>query len=89
VTYTILLHKKAEKELSKIPKEFREDIISEAKKLTENPKSQGKKLKPTEYYRIRVGDYRAVYEILEDEKKIVILMIGHRSKIYYNFQQLK
>jgi mRNA interferase RelE/StbE len=89
VTYSVFLHKKAEKELSKIPNEFSKSIISEAKKLSIDPKSIGKKLKPTEYYRIRVGDYRAIYQIQEAEKKVVILLVGYRSKIYYDFEQLK
>jgi len=33
-------------------------------------------------YKLRIGDYRVVYEILYDEKVIVIHQVGHRSEIY-------
>jgi mRNA interferase RelE/StbE len=33
-------------------------------------------------YKLRIGDYRVVYEILHDEKMIVIHQVGHRSEIY-------
>jgi len=33
-------------------------------------------------YRLRVGDYRILYEILHDEQAIVIYALGHRSEIY-------
>ena len=33
-------------------------------------------------YKLRIGDYRIVYEILYDEKMIVIHQVGHRSEIY-------
>ena len=33
-------------------------------------------------YKLRVGDYRVVYEILHNEKVIVVHLIGHRGEIY-------
>jgi len=33
-------------------------------------------------YKFRIGDYRVVYEILYDEKMIVIHQVGHRSEVY-------
>ena len=33
-------------------------------------------------YKLRVGDYRVVYEILHDEQTIVIHLIGHRREVY-------
>jgi mRNA interferase RelE/StbE len=34
------------------------------------------------FYRLRVGDYRVVYEILHGERAIVIHLIGHRREVY-------
>ncbi|MGC8788282.1 MAG: type II toxin-antitoxin system RelE family toxin [Anaerolineae bacterium] len=36
----------------------------------------------TGLYKLRVGDYRVIYEILHDEQIIVIHAIGHRREIY-------
>ena len=43
-----------------------------------------KKLKGTlsGCYRYRVGDWRVVYEVLEDERVVIVLVISHRSKVY-------
>jgi mRNA interferase RelE/StbE len=34
------------------------------------------------FYKLRVGDYRVVYEVLDGKRLIVIHMIGHRRDIY-------
>lgn len=34
------------------------------------------------FYKLRVGDYRVIYEVLRDEEAIVIHAIGHRREIY-------
>ena len=34
------------------------------------------------YYKFRIGDYRVLYQILDDEKTILIYSIGHRRDIY-------
>ena len=34
------------------------------------------------FYKFRIGDYRALYNILEDEEMIIIHQIGHRKEIY-------
>lgn len=87
MNYQVLLHQKAKKELNKIPKEVKQSVINGIKSLSAQPKAKGKKLKPTEYYRIRIGDYRVIYEV--EENQVIVLMIGHRSKIYYNFEKLR
>ena len=33
-------------------------------------------------YRLRIGDYRVIYEIVHDEQTIVIHAIGHRREVY-------
>ena len=34
------------------------------------------------FYKLRVGDYRVVYELLRDEELILVQFIGHRSRVY-------
>ncbi|MBM4388758.1 MAG: type II toxin-antitoxin system RelE/ParE family toxin [Deltaproteobacteria bacterium] len=81
--YSVEIVPKAEKEFRKraaaIKARVREKILS----LEENPRISGsKKLRETEFYRIRVGDYRAIYSIFDKEKVIKILSIGHRKEVY-------
>lgn len=54
--------------------------------LIDDPRPVGcEKLKSTNYYRVRQGDFRIVYEINDSEKKVIIVSIGHRKEIYRNF----
>ncbi|MEX2722747.1 MAG: type II toxin-antitoxin system RelE/ParE family toxin [Candidatus Freyarchaeota archaeon] len=37
---------------------------------------------------MRVGDYRVIYEIDEENKQVIILFVGHRKKVYDDFSKL-
>ncbi len=52
--------------------------------LAENPRPQGIKKLSTEVdmYRLRVGDYRIIYQIREKSLLVLIVRIGHRSDVY-------
>jgi mRNA interferase RelE/StbE len=51
--------------------------------LAENPRPTGcKKLKGRDSYRIRVADYRVIYEIADKVLSIEVIAIGHRRNIY-------
>ncbi len=89
MTFQVLLHKKAAKELSKVPEEHRQSIIKGIRSLDKNPSTRGKKLKPSAYYSLRVGDYRAIYEMSEAERKVIVLMVGHRKNVYVKFDMLR
>ena len=42
----------------------------------------------TIYYRLRIGDYRAIYTIDNREQRVIVLFIGHRSEVYDDFSRL-
>jgi len=86
VTYKVLLHPKAAKTLSKSTEKTR--ITEKLIQLKTNPIKAGKRLKPSEYYRLRIGDYRAIYEIDQTKKQVTILYIGHRKNVYDDFTKL-
>jgi mRNA interferase RelE/StbE len=52
--------------------------------IANNPKAFGKPLENnlSGYWRYKVGDYRVVVEILDDRLIILVIAIGHRSKVY-------
>ena len=86
MTYKILLHPKAAKTLNKTAEKAR--ITEKLKQLKTDPQKDRQQLKPSEYYRIRIGDYRAIYEIDTNKKQVIILYIGHRKNVYDDFSKL-
>lgn len=75
-------HKKARKELRKLPKYIAKRLILEARTLEKDPMQKSEPLSGSEYRKIRAGDYRAIIDILFDEKIVEIRRVGHRKHIY-------
>ena len=65
-----------------------EQIIEKLKELKDSPERIGKPLKYSDFWSLRIGDYRAIYEINKDKKQAIILFIGHRSKVYDDFSKI-
>lgn len=81
--FVVLLPKKVEKQIAKLPTGIIVQIIKELKQLEENPFPQNsKKLKERNGYRVRLGDYRIIYEINLETNKIMVLRAAHRKDIY-------
>ena len=87
MTYRVRFTEAARKELKKLDKPTAALIMAWVKKNLEgcsNPRQHGKGLTANRsgQWRYRVGDYRLLAEIQEDEIIILILNIGHRRDIY-------
>ena len=84
--YRIEVKKSAAKELKKISKPDQKGIVRAIDNLAENlPNPDTTKLKGNNpFHRIRVGDYRIIYEIQNNILLILIIKIGHRKDIYRN-----
>ncbi len=81
--YTVELTLSAQKQLSKLPNIIAERIEESLLELEENPRPNGcKKLKGRTAYRIRIGDYRAIYTINDTVLTVIIVKIGHRREVY-------
>lgn len=83
MAYIVALKRFAEKELERLPVKIYDRIIEVLVSLKENPLPRGiKKLHGSPGYRIRVGDYRILYAVDEDEKKVEVFSIAHRKDVY-------
>lgn len=87
MSYQVVYTKKAIKSLKKIDKAQQKLIIAWIEKNlihVEDPRVLGKSLKGNlkSYWRYRVGDYRILADINDNEIKIIIFNIGHRKNIY-------
>jgi mRNA interferase RelE/StbE len=81
--YQITLKKKAIKALQEISEPYYSNIKSAIYDLADNPRPHGyKKLKGRNGFRIRVADYRIIYEIFDNTLVIDVINIGHRREIY-------
>ena len=85
VKYRIEWNRIAAKELKKIDTVKLPKIISTVENLAENPFPMGnRKLKGSKYtYRIRIGDYRVIYEVDNQSRRIMIMRVRHRKDAYY------
>ena len=82
--FTVKIANKAQKELKKVSPPYQQKIIKAVKELALNPMPIGvKKLKGRlNEYRVRVADYRIIYEIHDSEMIILVVKVGHRKAIY-------
>jgi len=81
--YIIILSKKAQKALDNLSDYIAEPILSTIATLEENPRPIGyKKLKGREPFRIRSGNYRIIYEIIDNKLIVNVVDVGHRKDVY-------
>ena len=82
--YTVIVDKQVAKQIEKIPTVFRTRICDAIASLGLDPYPQGvvKLVGETGLYRIRVGDYRIVYEIQEKIITVTITKVAHRKHVY-------
>lgn len=82
-SYSILLTKSAAKELERVPTKDRQRIATRIGSLAENPRPIGvEKLSGDDKYRIRQGNYRILYEIIEADLIVTVVRIGDRREVY-------
>ena len=74
--------KSALKDLKSLPRDIQERVIGVLLRIRSNPYRYSKKLAGTDFYKVRVGDYRIINWISD---KIYVLKIAHRKKIYRYF----
>lgn len=81
MVYQVFYEKEALRELEKLHSSVSRRIIIKIESMAENPSSCDiKKLKSSDYYRLRVGDYRILF--IFDSLIIRIFKIGHRKNIW-------
>lgn len=80
--YSIQIEKNAEDFLRKLPKKDAEMILRKVYSIRENPFRFLKRLKGNNLWRLRVGDFRAIVDVIISGNRIVVLRIGKRANIY-------
>ncbi len=86
--YEVRFSPDAEKDLSKLEQQTAKRIVKflhERIANIDNPRALGKALKGEElgkYWRYRVGDYRIICEIQDNQLVVLVITVGHRRDIY-------
>ena len=81
--YRIQFKSSVAKDLRNFPKKDVKKILGKIDALAENPRPPGvKKLSGSDYYRVRQGMYRIVYEVVDDTLIVYVIKVAHRSSIY-------
>ena len=84
LTYTLQIDDKVIKDLKKIDKTWQKRILNKIKTVLVTDPYSGKKLvgNLSPFYRLRVGDYRIIYVVLEDVVAVEVVKIKHRKDAY-------
>lgn len=82
--YRLRLTRAAEKELEDLPTKAAERIMAAIRALAAEPRPRGckKLLGKKNTYRIRVGDYRVIYEVHDKEVVVLVIRISHHKDAY-------
>jgi len=83
--YQVGLSPAAQRDLRRLPREVQALLARPIQALAENPRPAGvRKLRGEERtWRIRVGPYRIVYDVLDERALVVILKVTRRSETIY------
>jgi mRNA interferase RelE/StbE len=86
VAYQIRIGKRARKEVARLPRQDQARILVAVKALAQDPRPPG--CKPIKVagqgtYRVRVGDYRVIYTVLDNERVVVVARVARRSESTY------
>jgi mRNA interferase RelE/StbE len=84
MTYHVEFKRSAQKQLERLPKNIQRRIADAIDGLAKNPRPHGYIQMETDdiLYRIRVGDYRIIYEIIDNRLVVLVIRIGHRREVY-------
>ena len=81
--YQLVIDRYAQKQLGKIPPPYFNRIVKAVNELVKEPWPYGyRKLTGRSGYRIRVGDYRIIYNIEDKVLTVFVIEIGYRKDIY-------
>ena len=88
MSFKVFLHPKPARFLSKLEKGAKERMKSKLSEPENYPERRGERLKHSNFRTLRIGDFRAIYEIDRENDQVIVLFIGHRKDVYDDFSKL-
>ena len=82
-SYRVLIKPSAVKEFEDVPRADRRRLASRMRALADEPRPPGaEKMTGHDLYRVRQGNYRILYEIIDHDLTVTVIKIGHRREVY-------
>jgi len=82
MSYSVKWQRKVLEDLEKLPMVVSKRIVRKVNSITEQPEHFLEKLVGDPGYKLRVGDYRIIIDVVTSEKVLAIRVIGHRRNVY-------
>lgn len=84
MSYQVEFTTAAARQVKKLPRPARDRVLAAASALAEDPRPHGaRKLAGEDIaWRIRVGDYRVIYEIVDETLTVTVVRAAHRRDVY-------
>jgi len=82
VSYRILYTPAADRQFRRLPRDIMTRVAWRIDALATNPRPHGVKRLTDGFYRLRVGSYRVIYNIVDGDQLIEVLIVKHRREAY-------
>lgn len=84
MSYRVEFTTAAARQVKKLPRPARDRVLDAIEDLRDDPRPHGAKKLVGEQtaWRIRIGDYRVIYDVFDDELTITVVRAGHRREVY-------
>jgi len=82
MVYKIIWSESASRQLGKLDRAVVKRILERVQQLEVDPLRYLRRLVGVPYYRLRVGDFRVIVEVIQDRLLVLVLKVGHRSAVY-------
>ncbi|MFT4305482.1 MAG: type II toxin-antitoxin system RelE/ParE family toxin [Microbacterium sp.] len=84
MSYRVEFTTAAARQVKKLPRPARDRVLEAITNLQDDPRPHGAKKLVGEQsaWRIRIGDYRVIYDVLDDELIVTVVGAGHRREVY-------
>ena len=83
MAYSVGVQRRAQKQIARLPATTQDRIEDVLRALANDPRPQdSRKLRGREGLRLRVGDYRVIYEVDDDRQMVTVFQVGHRRDVY-------
>ncbi len=82
-SYSIRIKHSAAREIEALQPRDRARVVDRIAKLADHPRPPGcEKLSGTDKYRLRQGDHRILYQVIDRELIVIVVRVGHRREVY-------